>query len=71
MDFVKLLYDKLLALHLKHADGPDEWRFPRPSFKVGRPAGGRAGALRPGFLCCSRVVKGGVGGAFGQARKGE
>ncbi len=34
VDFVKLLYDKMLALHLKHADTPDEYRFPRPSFKV-------------------------------------
>jgi hypothetical protein len=39
VDFVKLLYDKLLALHLKHADGPDEWRFPRPSFKASSGAG--------------------------------
>lgn len=34
VDFVKLLYDKLLELYHRHADGPDEWRFPRPSFKV-------------------------------------
>lgn len=34
VDFVKLLYDELLELHHRHADGPDEWRFPRPSFKV-------------------------------------
>ena len=34
VDFVKLLYDKLLELHHRAADGPDEWRFPRPSFKV-------------------------------------
>lgn len=34
VDFVKLLFDKLMELHLKHADSPDEFRFPRPSFKV-------------------------------------
>lgn len=34
VDFVKLLYDKLTALSLKHVDTSDEWRFPRPSFKV-------------------------------------
>ncbi len=34
VDFVKLLYDKLIQLYHKNADGPDEWRFPRPSFKV-------------------------------------
>lgn len=51
VDFVKLLYDKLLALHLKHADGPDEWRFPRPSFKAST-AGVRA--PEPERLCvCS------------------
>ncbi|KAK9819601.1 hypothetical protein WJX72_000150 [[Myrmecia] bisecta] len=33
-DFLKLLYDKMRALHIQHADGPEEWRFPRPSFKV-------------------------------------
>ena len=34
VDFLKLLFDKLMALHGKHADGPEENRFPRPSFKV-------------------------------------
>lgn len=34
VDFVKALYDKLGELHHKAAEGPDEWRFPRPSFKV-------------------------------------
>lgn len=34
VDFVKLLYDKLLSLYQRAADGPDEWRFPKPSFKV-------------------------------------
>lgn len=34
VDFLKLLYDRLMELHLKHADTPDEWRYPRPSFKV-------------------------------------
>eukprot|EP00884_Botryococcus_braunii_P018635 jgi/Botrbrau1/5455/Bobra.27_1s0006.1 len=34
VDFLKLLHDRLMELHLKHADTPDEWRFPRPSFKV-------------------------------------
>lgn len=31
---MKLLHDRLLAAHAAHADGPEEWRFPRPSFKV-------------------------------------
>jgi adenylate kinase family enzyme len=34
VDLLKLLYDKMVELHVQHADGPDEWRFPRPSFKV-------------------------------------
>jgi len=34
VDFLKMLYEKLLELHLKHVDTPDEPRFPRPSFKV-------------------------------------
>ena len=34
VELLKLLYDKLMALHVQHADSPDEWRFPRPSFKV-------------------------------------
>lgn len=34
VDFVKLLYDKLLERHMLHADEPDEWKSPRPSFKV-------------------------------------
>ena len=34
VDFVKLLYDKMLELHLAHANSADEWRFPRPSFKA-------------------------------------
>ena len=34
VDFLKMLYEKLLELHLKHMDSPDEPRFPRPSFKV-------------------------------------
>lgn len=34
VDFVKLLFDKLTELSLKNADTKDEWRFPRPSFKV-------------------------------------
>ncbi len=34
VDFLKMLYEKLLELHLKHVDSPDEPRFPRPSFKV-------------------------------------
>jgi hypothetical protein len=34
VDFLKLLHDRLMELHLKHADSPDEWRYPRPSFKV-------------------------------------
>lgn len=34
VDFVKLLHDKLMVMSLRKADTPDEWRFPRPSFKV-------------------------------------
>lgn len=34
VDFLKLLFDKLLRLHIEAADTPDEPRFPRPSFKV-------------------------------------
>ncbi|CAK0784866.1 hypothetical protein CVIRNUC_008071 [Coccomyxa viridis] len=33
-DFLKLLYDKLTELHMKHADTSDEWKYPLPSFKV-------------------------------------
>jgi hypothetical protein len=34
VDFLKLLHDKLAALHRMHADGPLAAAFPRPSFKV-------------------------------------
>ena len=34
VDFVKLLYDRLLERHARNADQTDEWRSPRPSFKV-------------------------------------
>lgn len=34
VDFLKLLYDKCMALHNKNADKPYAERFPRPSFKV-------------------------------------
>ena len=34
VDFVKLLYDRLMERHAKNADTPEEWRSPRPSFKV-------------------------------------
>lgn len=34
VDFLKLLYDKLQALHLDYADTTNAHRFPRPSFKV-------------------------------------
>ena len=36
VDFVKLLYDKLMERHVRSAEDPDadEWRSPRPSFKV-------------------------------------
>ena len=34
VELLKLLYDKMMALHVEYADTPDEWRFPRPSFKV-------------------------------------
>ena len=40
---MKLLHDKLSVLSLRHADTPDEWRFPRPSFKARTPQ--RAGGL--------------------------
>ena len=33
-DFLKLLYDKLTELHMKHADTSDEWKYPLPSFKA-------------------------------------
>ncbi|BDA48136.1 probable adenylate kinase at N-terminal half [Coccomyxa sp. Obi] len=33
-DFLKMLYDKMTELHMKHADSPEEWRYPLPSFKV-------------------------------------
>ena len=33
-DFLKLLYDKLTELHMKHADTRDEWKYPLPSFKA-------------------------------------
>ena len=34
VEFLKLLYDKMLGLHLHNAATVNEWRFPRPSFKV-------------------------------------
>lgn len=34
VDLLKLLHDWLATLHVAHADTADEWRFPRPSFKV-------------------------------------
>ena len=40
VDFVKLLHDKLMEMSLRYADTPEEWRFPRPSFKVGAPCMG-------------------------------
>ncbi|KAK9907299.1 hypothetical protein WJX75_001001 [Coccomyxa subellipsoidea] len=33
-DFLKMLFDKMTALHMAHAEGPEEWRYPLPSFKV-------------------------------------
>ena len=39
VDFVKLLFDKMTALHLGHDAGPLAVNFPRPSFKVGRRVG--------------------------------
>ena len=33
-DILKLLYDKLTELHMKHADTRDEWKYPLPSFKA-------------------------------------
>ena len=33
-DFLKLLYDKLTELHMRHADTSDEWKYPLPSFKA-------------------------------------
>lgn len=35
MDFLKLLYDKLSALHTSSADQQQEAQFTRPLFKVG------------------------------------
>ena len=34
LSFLKLLYDKLTELHMKHADTSDEWKYPLPSFKA-------------------------------------
>ena len=34
VDFLKLLHDKLTALHVEHADSASAIRYPRPSFKV-------------------------------------
>ncbi|KIZ03084.1 adenylate kinase 1 [Monoraphidium neglectum] len=34
VDFLKLLHDKLAALHRAHAEGPLSAAFPRPGFKV-------------------------------------
>ena len=34
VDLLKCLYDKLSALSKSAAGGPDEWRFPRPAFRV-------------------------------------
>jgi hypothetical protein len=35
VDFLKQLYDKMLALHAEYADTHAAINFPRPSFKVG------------------------------------
>lgn len=37
VDVLKMLYDKMMQLHLSNAGTLHEWRFPRPSFKVGHP----------------------------------
>lgn len=34
VDLLKCLFDKLSALSKAAAGGPDEWRFPRPAFRV-------------------------------------
>ena len=34
VEFLKLLYDRMVAVHGQHVGTPHEWRFPRPSFKV-------------------------------------
>ena len=34
VDFLKLLYDRMVQVHGQHVGTPHEWRFPRPSFKV-------------------------------------
>ena len=34
VELLKLLYDKMMSLHVLYADRADEWRYPRPSFKV-------------------------------------
>ena len=60
VDFVKLLHDKLLALSLGHADTPEEWRFPRPSFKVG--------VCREAWWWCVGGAWGRMGGVWGVGR---
>jgi len=37
VELLKQLYDKMMSLHVQNADTPNEWRFPRPSFKVTPP----------------------------------
>ena len=34
VEFLKLLYDRMVAVHGQNVGTPHEWRFPRPSFKV-------------------------------------
>lgn len=34
VDFLKMLYDKMVELHHQYADTPRGINFPRPSFKV-------------------------------------
>lgn len=35
VEFLRLLYDRMVDIHNKTVGTPQEWRFPRPSFKVG------------------------------------
>lgn len=36
VDFLKMLYDKMVMLHQQYADTPRGINFPRPSFKASK-----------------------------------
>lgn len=38
VDFLKMLYDKMVMLHQQYADSPRGINFPRPSFKASQRA---------------------------------